>query len=230
MNLLINDDSLDYIKKIPSSSIDLILTDPPYLISKKSGFKVGGNKKFVAMTNDFGDWDREEVNLDFMFSEFYRILKKGGTLIVFYDIWKSSEIKNLAMKYCFKQPRICQWVKNNPTPINSNRNYLSNSTEYFFTFVKGKKPTFNSTYDKGIYNYPICHGRERIGHPTQKPLGLFREIIEKHSNIGDLILDPFAGSFTTAKACQDVDRNYICIEKDDKYFELGRVRLGYIMN
>lgn len=225
MELLINDDSLDYIKKIPSSSIDLILTDPPYKISKKSGFKVGGNKKFVSMTNDFGNWDREEIDFDFLFSEFYRVLKPSGTILIFYDIWKSNEIKDIALKWKFKQPRIGQWVKNNPTPINSKRNYLSNSIEFFFTFVKDKKPTFNSTYDKGIYNYPICHGRERIGHPTQKPINLFKEIIEKHSNIGDTILDPFAGSFTTAKACLEINRSFICIEKDKKYFEMGEKRI-----
>ncbi len=225
MELLINEDSLDYMKKIPSGSVDLVLTDPPYNISKKSGFKIGNNKKFSAMTNDFGFWDREELDLDILFSEFYRVLRKGGTLILFYDIWKINQVREFSVKYKFKQPRIGQWVKNNPTPINSNRNYLSNSIEYFFSFVKGKNPVFNSTYDKGVYNYPICHGRERIGHPTQKPLGLFKDIIEKHSNIGDLILDPFAGSFTTAKACLDLNRKFICIEKDLKYFELGRSRI-----
>lgn len=225
MNILVNDDSLDYIKRIQSSSIDLILTDPPYQISKESWFKNGRNKKFIAMTNDFGDWDREDIDLDLMFSEFYRVLRKGGTLILFYDIWKSNEIRILSDKYKFKQPRVGQWIKNNPTPINSNRNYLSNSIEYFFTFVKGKKPTFNSVYDKGIYNYPICHGKERVGHPTQKPLILFTEIIEKHSNVGDVVLDPFAGSFTTAVACKISNRNYICIEKNEEYFEIGKSRI-----
>jgi site-specific DNA-methyltransferase (adenine-specific) len=225
MELLINEDSLNYIKKVQSGSIDLILTDPPYRISKNSGFKVGNNKKFVSMTNYFGEWDKEEIDLEFLFSEFYRVIRNGGTLILFYDIWKSREIKSISEKIGFKQPRIGQWVKNNPTPINSSRNYLSNSIEYFFSFVKGKNPVFNSSYDNGIYNYALCHGNERIGHPTQKPLGLFKNLIEKHSNSGNIVLDPFAGSFTTAKACLELGRRFICIEKNKDYFELGMDRI-----
>lgn len=115
-------------------------------------------------------------------------MRKGGTLIIFYDIWKSSIIKNIADKYNFKQPMVCQWLKTNPVPINSKLNYLSNSSEYFFTFVKGGKPTFNSIYDNGVYMYPICHGKERYNHPTQKPLQLISDLILKHSNECDVVL------------------------------------------
>ncbi|WP_248785824.1 site-specific DNA-methyltransferase, partial [Escherichia coli] len=93
----------------------------------------------------------------------------------------SKNIKDVATKYGFKQPRVCQWVKTNPVPINSKKNYLSNAIEFFFTFVKTKKRVFNSIYDKGIYNYPLCHGKERTSHPTQKPLALIENLITKHS-------------------------------------------------
>ncbi len=69
-------------------------------------------------------------------------LKKEGTLIMFYDIWKSSTIKFYADKYKFKQHRICQWQKSNPVPINSNINYLSNAIEYSFFIYKRKKSDF----------------------------------------------------------------------------------------
>ena len=87
-------------------------------------------------------------------------------------------------------------------------NYLSNAIEFFFTFVKGKKPTFHSVYDNGVYKYPICHGKERYDHPTQKPLSLICDIINKHSNEGDVVLDNFAGTGTTAHACILNNRNY----------------------
>ena len=121
---------------------------------------------------------------------------------------------------------MCSWVKNNATPINSKHNYLSNSTEYFFTFVKGGKPTFNSEYDKGIYNYPICHGKERTDHPTQKPLNLMIDIIKKHSNEGDVILDTFAGSGTVGVACKRLNRKFILIEKEDKYYNICLSRIN----
>jgi DNA modification methylase len=137
-------------------------------------------------------------------------------------------IKYFADLHGFKQPRVCQWVKTNPVPINSKRNYLSNAIEFFFTFVKGKNPTFNSSYDKGIYNFPLCHGNERTEHPTQKPLGLIKALIEKHSNVDDLVLDPFGGSGTTAIASIELSRDFILFEKDQLYFELSKNRIEQI--
>ena len=125
-----------------------------------------------------------------------------------------------------KQPRVCAWIKTNPVPINSKINYLSNATEYFFTFVKGGGPTFNSEYDNGFYHYPICHGKERYQHPTQKPLSLIKNLVEKHSKPGDTVLDTFAGTGTTGHACSLVGRNYILIEKDESYFDIIQKRLN----
>jgi site-specific DNA-methyltransferase (adenine-specific) len=225
-------DCFDIISQIEDNSVDLILIDPPYLISKKSyftGYSDSASDKMITkysnISIDFGEWDKQDLDFDKLFKEYHRVLKTSGTLIIFFDIWKSNLLKELADKYKFKQHRVCQWVKNNPTPINSKVNYLSNAVEYFFTFVKGKNPTFNSTYDKGIYNFPLCHGKERTDHPTQKPLGLFKSLIEKHSNPGDLILDTFGGSATTSVACIETGRNFIVIERDEAYYEIGTKRL-----
>jgi site-specific DNA-methyltransferase (adenine-specific) len=226
--MIYNDDCFKILPNIKNDSIDLILTDPPYAISKESNFDKINNdtpidmaKKYNYSTN-FGDWDQTEIDLDKLFSEAYRILKPGGTLIIFYDIWKSNNIKEYALKYKFKQPRICQWVKSNPMPINSKNNYLSNSIEFFFTFVKKGKPVFNSEYDNGIYNFPFSNGNKRKDyyHPTQKPLSLISNILIKHSKKGDLILDPFGGSGTLAEACILNDRDYILIEIEKKYYDI----------
>lgn len=231
VNQIINGDCFDVLPTIENNSIDLILTDPPYIISKKSFFEGGAeNIKFSNINLDFGEWDKEEINLNLLFKHYKRILKKGGTLIIFYDIWKSNKIKEAAENNGFKQPRIGQWVKNNPTPINSKVNYLSNAIEYFFTFVKGGNPTFNSSYDKGIYNYPLCHGKERTEHPTQKPLGLIKDIILKHTNENDIVLDTFGGSGTLAVACKESNRNYIIIEKDKEYYDISLSRINIYSN
>jgi site-specific DNA-methyltransferase (adenine-specific) len=234
-NKMILGDCFEHLQKVESDSIDLILVDPPYLISRDSGFKKSGKetkeevKKKYNISIDFGDWDKIEIDWSFLFSEWKRILKKSGTLLIFFDIWKISELKFYADTSRFKQGRICCWNKTNPVPINSKLNYLSNASEYFFTFVKGSKPTFNSEYDNGFYKFPICHGRERLEHPTQKPLALIRELVKKHSNIGDIILDCFAGTFTTAEACQLEGRSWIMIESDEKYFELGSSRINNLL-
>ena len=166
------------------------------------------------------------MDLQNLFFEFGRILKNGGSVIIFFDIWKSNKVKEAALKNSFKQPRVCQWVKTNPTPINSQKNYLSNSVEYFFTFVKGKRPTFNSKYDKGIYDVPLPYGKTKTNHPNEKPLNLFKSLVEKHSNVGDLVLDPFAGSGTTAVACIETGRNYILMEREKDYYNLCEKRIN----
>lgn len=226
--MIYNDNCFNILPNIKDKSIDLILTDPPYAISKESNFDkinldtpVDMAKKFNYST-DFGEWDKTEIDIDRLFKEFFRILKPGGTLIIFYDIWKSNSIKEYATKNKFKQPRVCQWVKTNPMPINSKNNYLSNSIEFFFTFVKGGKPTFNSEYDNGIYNYPFSNGNKRKDyyHPTQKPLSLINSILLKHSKKGDLVLDPFGGSGTLAEACILNERDYIIIEIEKKYYDI----------
>lgn len=237
MNSVFNADCFLKILEIESNSIDLVLIDPPYLISKNSGFhshseeaKVEMVKKYASISIDFGNWDKVELDWNYLFKEYYRLLKTGGQIIIFYDIWKSNEIKSAAESAKFKQPRVCQWQKTNPVPINSGVNYLSNAIEYFFTFVKGKSPTFNSKYDNGVYRFPICHGIERTKHPTQKPLPLIKSLIEKHTNPGDLVLDTFAGSGTTGEACYALNRRFILIEQEEKYCNIISERLNKIEN
>jgi site-specific DNA-methyltransferase (adenine-specific) len=114
--------------------------------------------------------------------------------------------------------RFIEWIKTNPQPINSRVNYLTNSREIALLGVKKGKPTFNSEYDKGIYEFPIQGGKKRF-HPTQKSIKLFEDLIKKHSNEGDLVVDTFLGGGTTAVACKNTGRRFIGSELDEKYFK-----------
>lgn len=218
---------------IPDKSIDLILTDPPYLISKKSGFNSGGawnnaEDKRLQKTppkTDFGEWDKKEIDFYTVFKEFYRVLKPSGTLICFFDIWKMQCLKQIAEENKFKQLRLIRWDKTNPVPVNSKLNYLSNATEYALTCVKGGKPTFHSEYNPGVFKYPICSGKERTSHPTQKPLNFMQELLKIHTNEGDMVLDPFMGSGTTGAACVNMNRDFIGIELDEQYYQIAEQRI-----
>ena len=258
-----NIDGVEYLKTIENNSIDLILTDPPYIISRDTGMNSHYNtvkqnevdnvefvktaeewdaykaehkladdkkkelymkygsiygKKYCVKT-DYGEWDSEftmEV-LEMFIAEYYNKLKKGGTLIVFFDIWKITPLKEMLEKYKFKQIRFIEWNKTNPQPLNSNTNYLTNSREIALLAVKGGKPTFNSKYDNGIYNYPIQGGKNRF-HPTQKSLPLFEDLIKKHSNEDDTVLDTFLGAGTTAIACKNTNRKFKGCELSTEYY------------
>jgi site-specific DNA-methyltransferase (adenine-specific) len=259
-----NTNGLEYLQTIENNSVDLILTDPPYIISKNTGMNEHYNnvkhneenniefvktdeeweiykmendidndenkEKFIkygsiygkkyCVKTDYGEWDSEftMVQLEEFIGEYYKKLRKGGTLIIFFDIWKISYLKDLLEKHKFNQIRFIEWVKTNPQPINSSVNYLTNCREIALLGVKGGKPTFNNKYDKGIYEFPLQGGKNRF-HPTQKSLLLFEELIKKHSNENDIVLDTFLGSGTTAIACKNTKRKFKGCEISKEYFD-----------
>jgi len=283
-NLFVNQDGLQFLNTIEKNTIDLILTDPPYITSRESGMntlydKVQENcdslkktetqwedfsneknwddffvkyeipkekqdkkmiefkenfinygtifgKKFAVKTN-YGDWDKDFTMelLESYIKEFKRVLRDGGTGIIFFDLWKIGELKRLLENNALKQIRFIEWNKTNPQPLNSKRNYLTNSREVALTFVKKSKPVFNSSYDTGIYNYPIAGGSSRF-HPTQKNEDLFIDLVKKHSNPGDIVLDTFAGSGTTLIAAKKTGRYFLGSEIDNNFYNLAQERIS----
>ena len=225
----------DYLKTLNNDSVDLVLIDPPYEVSRNTNFQNGepngSDTDRFRISMDFGDWDKCFTGLDIVIKECFRVLKEGRTLICFYDLWKITELKNYFEKAKFKQIRFIEWIKTNPVPINSKTNYLTNAREIAVSGIKKSKPTFNSVYDNAIYEedgemykFPICHDKGRF-HPTQKPKDLIKALVEKHSNEGDLVLDCFSGSGTTAVACFETNRNFVGCEINTEFFEKSILRL-----
>ena len=214
----VNSCCFEYFKNIQEKSIDLVLTDPPYLISRNTGFSAvkNGVKRF-AVSMDFGKWDKEFEGFAEAVFEMYRVLKQGGTCIIFYDLWKITTLKDMMESAGFKQIRMIEWIKTNPVPLNSKINYLTNAREIALVGVKGSNPVFNSQYDNGVYSYPIYHSKNRF-HPTQKPIDLFNDLILKHSNEGDVVCDPFFGSLTTGISCINTKRKFTGCELNADYF------------
>jgi len=259
-----NCDGTTFLKDIDNKSIDLVLTDPPYIISGESGMNQHFNdikerevkniefvkteaeweeyktkrklktdsrkdnymrhgttygKKYAVKT-DYGDWDKNFTieQLDLFIATYYTKLRMGGTLIVFFDLWKITILKDLMEKHKFKQIRFIEWIKTNPQPLNSNLNYLTNCREIALLGVKGGKPTFNSKYDNALYMHPLQGGKNRF-HPTQKSLPLIKDLINKHSNPGDIVMDTFLGGGTTAIACNETGRNFKGCEISKEYFD-----------
>lgn len=227
--ILKNMSCFDFLPIIKSKSIDLILIDPPYEVSRDTNFQsgeaVGKDTDRFRISMEFGDWDKNFTGLDVVIEECYRILRPGGTIICFYDLWKITTLKEYIEKAGFKQIRFIEWIKTNPVPINSKINYLTDAREIAVSAVKSGKPTFNSSYDNGIYKYPICHGKDRF-HETQKPLALFEELIKKHSNENDTVLDCFSGSGTTAVASYNTNRKFIGCEISDIYYQKSVNRIN----
>jgi len=238
MSKIVNKDSVTFLKTFEDNSIDLILTDPPYIISKKSGFMNKGKKGVdrFRIDIDFGTWDNtniEEHNLMLLntFKIGYKKLKKGGTLIVWYDLWKLESLRNIIEEANkgFKMFRFIELLKTNPVPINSKRTYLSNAREIALVTVKGGKPTFNSKYNNGVFSYPIHRDGGKRLHPTQKSLKLMEELITIHSNERDLVVDPFSGSGTTVLAAENLKRRGMGCELDSKMCEIANKRIKNLL-
>lgn len=224
----LNQSCFDFLPTLASETVDLVLLDPPYNISRKTNFAAGEKKgkdtDRFRVSMQFGDWDNAFTGLDIVLTECGRILKPHGTIICFYDLWKISDIANCFEKAGFTQMRFVEWVKTNPVPLNSKTNYLTNAREIAITGVKSGRPCFNSQYDNGIYAYPICHDKGRF-HPTQKPVALIEALIAKHSNPGDVVLDCFAGSGTTAVAATNIGRDFVGCEISEEFYQKACQRL-----
>lgn len=200
---------------------DAIVTDPPYLISRESNFSngnpTGRDVDRFRISIDFGDWDKD-VSWDAIIPLLAASVRRGGAVVSFCDLWKLSHIKEACDAVKAVKLRFFEWVKTNPVPINSKVTYLSNAREVGVCFYTKGKSTYNGEYHNGIFRYPIVHGNDRW-HATQKPVGLMQDLIQLHTNKGDTVIDPFAGSITTGIACMYSGRKCILIERDSTYCE-----------
>lgn len=221
-------DSFQLLKTLEDGSFDLILTDPPYNISRPNNFQTMGREGF-----SWG-WDQEFDTTGWI-EDAVRLLRPGGSIIVFND-WKLlGEITAalVASGCAEKDPIVWQhegqpdsyaspliWEKNNPQPRNIHRRYVSDK-EFAVWAVKPKaKWTFNKpdgvSYARGAFHFPVPRKRK---HPTKKPDELFEQLVRIHSNPGDWVLDPFAGEGTTSVAAKRTGRNSLVIDKSELYYE-----------
>ncbi|MCY4418850.1 MAG: site-specific DNA-methyltransferase [Cytophagales bacterium] len=222
---------IDFLGKQSDNSVDLILTDPLYVIAEETNFaQAKEDIQGFSVPMDFGDWDRQEILLDTFFQEAYRILRRGGTIIVFYDVWRVTPLSLAMDEAGFSMLRQIFWEKTNPVPLNGRSTYLCNSREIAITGVKGSGPTFHSKNDRGVYNYPIPHQKEGRTHPSQKPIQLFIELIQKHSKPNEWVLDPFLGSGTTAVASHLLGRHFKGCDAEASYVKGAQERVKAIPN
>lgn len=216
-------DCLEGMKLIDDKSIDAIITDPPYDISRSNNFTTMGRQGI-----DFGEWDKGFDQFTWM-NDTFRILRPGGSLFIFND-WKNiGEIAKYAEIKGFDIKDMVRWKKTNPMPRNRDRRYITDF-EVAVWLVKPKgKWVFNrqsDTYDRCEIECSITPQNEKVGHTTQKPIRLMEEIIRRHTNEGQTILDPFIGSGSTVIAAMNLKRNFIGIELQEDYYKIAKERIN----
>ena len=212
LDKIYNMDCLEGMKQIPDGSVDLVLTDIPYgeVNREDNGLR--------TLTKDAADI--ETFNL----CELTKTLcaKTKGSIYMFCGINQVSDIRR-TMTAEGLSTRLVVWEKTNPSPMNGEYMWLSGVE----CCVYGKKSgaTFNLRCKNSVLRYPC--GEHDI-HPTQKPVDMFRYLIQASSNENDLVLDPFMGSGTTAVACIREKRHFIGFELNADYYDKACKRIDAV--
>lgn len=209
-------DCLDVLAGLDAGSTALVLTDPPYNV-RAADIALAGR---APMARDFGEWDEDwhpRVHLE----AWERLLRPGGSVLAFCSDRLLSAYREGPLK-----PRgTVVWEKENPAP--HPRPAYVQATEWITWLQKeGSAAVWNAGgYTLNVERDAAPKGNERTEHPTQKPIDLTRRLMRRHSNRGDLILDPFMGSGTTLRAAKDLGRRAIGIEIEERYCEIAVERL-----
>lgn len=238
----ITGDSLEIMGKIPSESIDLIITDPPFNIGKDYGGVYKDKKKF----DEYIEWCKEWL------LECIRLLKKDGSLYLFnYPENNAYLLPFLQQHMVFKRwmtwhyPTNTGHSKTNFTRTQHSILFFTKTKEHKFNRMDVAEPYKNPTdkriqerlkngsngrtpYDVFQFNLVKNVSKDKTPHPCQIPVPLLKIFIKASSNEGDIVLDPFAGSFSTCVASKELNRNSIGIDINPKYVEIGKQRLAKI--
>jgi len=243
LDSIIDGDCIDVLSRLPEKCVDLIFADPPYNLQLQNALWRPNMTKVDAVDDE---WDQFDSFEDYdRFTEAWltacrRVLKDTGTMWVIGSYHSIFRVGKIMQDMGFWILNDVLWIKTNPMPnFKGTRFTNAHETLIWAQKVKGKKYTFNYGAMKALnddlqmrddWQLPLATGYERIrvngqkAHSTQKPEALLYRVILSSSMPGDLILDPFSGSGTTAAVAKKLSRHWIGIERDTHYVRVARER------
>ncbi len=228
---LIHGDCLVEMNKIPDKSIDLILCDLPYGVTANKADKI--------------------IPLDLLWKHYDRIIKNNGAIVLnaqepFTTMLIASNLRDFKYKWVWSKHQVTGFLNAKRQPLRNCEDICvfykqqcfynpqmrtgklqlkgtgSNSKNYN-TYIK-KPRVDNLYYPTQLLDFPLQ--RFKGGHPTQKPIPLLEYLIKTYTRENDMVLDNCMGSGSTGVACKNTNRNFIGIEKEEKYYEMAKVRIG----
>ena len=212
-------DCLELMTNIPDGSVDLVLTDPPYLCNysrhdSKSRFS---NK----ITNDEDNCANENM-IEKYLRECYRIMKDNTAIYCFCNYKKIDFFKQQIEKAGFHLKNIIIWDKQK-----NGMGDLSTTFGYSYEFIifasKGQ-PKIRGKRISDVWQFPMVKPKEQT-HQNQKPVDLLKQAVEKSSDEGAVVFDGFMGSGSTGVACVNTNRRFIGIELGEGYFNIAKKRI-----
>jgi len=247
-NTIIEGDCIDVLSRLPDNSVDLVFADPPYNLQLGGGLTRPDQSKVNGVDDDwdrFDSFDAYDLFTHQWLTEARRVLKDNGAIWVVGSYHNIFRVGTVLQDSGFWIQNDVIWLKTNPMP-NFKGTRFQNAHETLIWAGKSEKSkvtfnyqalkTFNDdTQMRSDWLIPLCTGKERLKgkdgkkvHPTQKPEALLKRILLATTNPGDIVLDPFSGTGTTAAAAKMLGRQYVGIERDKTYLKASRARLKTI--
>lgn len=216
---IIHGDCIETMKQIGDCTIDCVVTDPPYGMAYVSSRRTRTDK-FDAIEGD--DTFDHDFHVSWL-SEAYRVLKNDTHIYAFINDDNIGNMRECFRLSGFSVKRLIVWEKNNWTSGDLQGDY-GHSTEFIIYGHKGRRELNGNRISNVIHSKRV--NPKDLLHPTEKPTSVLLPLIEKSSNIGDIILDPFCGSGSTIMAANMLGRRSIGIEMVEKYVDISRDRMN----
>ncbi len=251
LNKILAGDCIERMRELPDASVDAVFADSPYnlQLGDKTLYRPEDQTAARAVRDS---WDSFASNAEYdnfsreWMAECKRVLKPDGAMWIIGSYHNIFRLGAIMQDLGFWILNDIVWVKTNPMPnFRGTRFTNAHETLIWATPKKTGKYTFNYETMKKInggkqmrsdWDIDICLGRERIKgnsgkslHNTQKPLDLLHRVILASTKPGDIILDPFMGSGTTAAAAKELGRNFIGFERDESYVAAARARVDSVI-
>ena len=249
-------DAVEMMGRLPARCVDLVFADPPYNLQLEDELYRPDQSKVDTAVED---WDRfgrgDDPHVSFAYYDAFtldwltaarRVMKDTATIWVIGTYHNIYRIGRIMMDLGFWLLNDIVWIKSNPLPqmrgvrfCNAHEILLwakksRQQRRYTFNY-KGLKAGNEDIQMRSDWYLPLCTGSERVqlggrkAHPTQKPEALLHRVLAASTRPGDLVLDPFCGTGTTAVVAKRLGRHFLTFDREEQYVELARRRLTEVL-
>ena len=250
MNAIIKGDCVSALSRLPNNSVDVVFADPPYNLQLEGELSRPDHSVVDAVDDEWDRFDSFEAYDAFTRAWLLavrRVLKPNGTIWVIGSYHNIFRVGAIMQDLGFWVLNDVVWRKANPMPNFRGRRFTNaHETMIWATSTKAAKGyTFNydalkqmndGTQMRSDWHFPICSGGERLkddegnkAHPTQKPEALLHRVLVSSSKPGDVVLDPFFGSGTTGAVAKRLARNFVGVEREQKYIDAAQRRIDAVV-
>jgi len=249
LNSIIKGDCVAALEKLPENSVDVIFADPPYNLQLEGDLHRPDQSKVDAVDDhwdQFSTFQAYDAFTRAWMMAARRVLKPTGTIWVIGSYHNIFRVGTTLQDLGFWVLNDVIWRKTNPMPNFRGRRFTNAHETMIWASPSQNAKGYTFNYDamkmandevqmRSDWLFPICNGGERLKdengdkvHPTQKPEALLHRVIMSSSKPGDVILDPFFGSGTTGAVAKRLGRNFVGIDREDKYIKAALKRIDAV--